>query len=150
MKYLFSSLIVIYFSYNGFGQVNKEFKKLDSLNSYKDVKLDNSVLNIKKQMGLVYKKGSDGFEYLISNKKYLKIDSFLFTKGEVWFLFKNLKYITLESNPSNPEYFKNFLDYLTTTFGQPVEKNQSYYWLGQNISYNLIGDSTHILFGVTH
>ncbi len=111
--------------------------RIASSKSYKNIRLGCSLAQAKKQLGLIYVKGSDGFTYSISNKKYLTIGGFNFFKGEAWFLFNRLKYIILESNSSGSAFFKNVLDYFTELFGTPVNKENSYYWIGTNLSYSL-------------
>lgn len=147
MKHSILLSIFLYYSFASFSQISKEFEKLDSLNSYKDVELGCSVAEATKKMALIPIKESNGFQYSISNKIYLAIEDFTFFKGEAWFLFEKLKTISLESKHSDSKHFQAILDYFTRIFGIPQYKKKSYYWVGLNISYSLIRNTNnnHIL-----
>ena len=137
MKYFILLSIFIQFSINNFAQFSKAFEKIDSLNSYKDIEFGAHITKTKAKMGLIYKKGSDGFIYSISNKRYLAIDSFNFIKGEAWFLFNKLKLIILKAKQTDTNYFQNLLVHFTTIFGKPNYRKDLYEWFGNNLAYTL-------------
>lgn len=151
MKWIFLVVFPICFAFSSSAQLSEEFERLDSLASFKDVSLSSPLSNAKIKMGLIYIKGSEG-GYTITNKKYLKIDDFMFSKGTAFFLFKKLKLIMLESSQSSSEYLNKLLEHFKALYGDPQSTEEGYYWIGNNISYSLVRNtvSGNVMIGITN
>jgi hypothetical protein len=138
MKQFILLSILVHLGFASFSQLSKEFKKIDSLHSYKNVKFGSSFSEVTEKMGLLPITERGTFNYTISNKMYLTIGKFTFSSGKVGFLFSRFKYIDFELENSDSKSFQDILDYFSSQFGTPTETaNKCYAWFGENLAYIL-------------